>query len=540
MAVYSTPAQVEADYTTLFKTFSTGKTKNIAWRKLQLKRLWYLINDNQDDIISALRADLNRPVFETFASEIRSVKDHILEYLDRIDEWAADEIPNAGFLFTRLAGARIRKEPLGVTLIIGPWNYPISLILQPLIAAIAAGCCALIKPSEVAPASEQFLAAQIPRYLDTDAVRVVTGGIEETTRLLEKRYDHIFFTGSTKVGKVVQAAAAKHLTPTVLELGGQGPSIVTDTADVDMAAKRCAYAKFVNAGQICLSVNHAFVDPKVYDEFLERTAYWFEAFLGKGSGEGDGNGEFCRIVNERNWERLTELLGKTKGRIVYGGKNNRERKYIQPTIISGLTSTDSLMSEELFGPYLPVIKASYQEACRIISTGEHPLAIYLFTKSTSQISYVLNNTTSGGLTVNDVFLHASIRNTPFGGVGHSGTGYYHGKYGFLAFSQLRAVVHPPSWLERVVSFRYPPYTANAIRKLELRKVPFSREERIEDQSVGKMSRGLQVLRWWLGRLGRIATIALLLALLDKRMGGQPWILQVLVDFVAKSRQTLGQ
>ncbi|KAH6714968.1 Aldehyde/histidinol dehydrogenase [Leptodontidium sp. MPI-SDFR-AT-0119] len=452
MAMYSTPAQVEADYTTIFKTFSTGKTKNIAWRKLQLKRLWYLIDDNQDDIISALRADLNRPVFETFASEIRSVKDHILEYLDGIDEWAADEIPDAGFLFTRLAGARIRKEPLGVTLIIGPWNYPISLILQPLIAAIAAGCCALIKPSEVAPASEQFLAAQIPRYLDTDAVRVITGGIEETTRLLEKRYDHIFFTGSTKVGKVVQAAAAKHLTPTVLELGGQGPSIVTDTADVDMAAKRCAYAKFVNAGQICLSVNHAFVDPKVHDEFLERTAYWFEAFQGKvkRKGEGDGDGEFCRIISERNWERLTELL-------------------------------DSLMSEELFGPYLPVIKASYQEACRIISTGEHPLAIYLFTKNTSQISYVLNNTTSGGLTVNDVFLHASIPNTPFGGVGHSGTGYYHGKYGFLAFSQLRAVVHPPSWLERLVSFRYPPYTANAIRKLEPRKVPFSREEGIEDQ-----------------------------------------------------------
>jgi len=266
MSLYTSAEQVEEGYTTLFRTFSTGRTKNLAWRKWQLKQCWWMMEDNEAEILSALKKDLNRHDFESHAADLLGMRQDILEHIKHLEEWAADSKPDAGFIFGTLGKATIRKEPLGVALIIGAWNFPFLLLLQPMLGAIAAGCCVMLKPSELALASQALLVDLIPRYLDTSAIRIVTGGPQETGKILELRFNHIFFTGSGVVAKYVTAAAAKHLTPTVLELGGQGPAIITKSANVDLAAKRVAYGKFLNAGQICLTVNHVFAEPEIYDQ----------------------------------------------------------------------------------------------------------------------------------------------------------------------------------------------------------------------------------------------------------------------------------
>jgi aldehyde dehydrogenase (NAD+) len=269
MSNYTTAKEFEEAYSTLFHTFSTNITKSLAWRKWQLKQCWWMITENEDKILKALNSDLNRHDFESHASDILGLRMDILEHVKHLEEWAADSKPDAGLLFGTLGKARIRKEPLGVALIIGAWNFPILLLLQPMLGAIAAGCCVMLKPSELSVASQALLVELIPKYLDSSAIRLVTGGPQETSRILEHRFNHIFFTGSSKVARFVTAAAAKHLTPTVLELGGQGPAIVTKTANIDLAAKRIAAGKFQNAGQICLSINHVFAEPEIHDQVSE-------------------------------------------------------------------------------------------------------------------------------------------------------------------------------------------------------------------------------------------------------------------------------
>lgn len=337
---YTSKEEFEATYKILFDTFATGKTKSLAWRKWQLKQFWWMIEENDKAISEALTRDLGRHEFESVASDLLGLRGDVLEHIEHLEEWAADEtIPEAGFLFGTLGKARIRKEPLGVTVVIGAWNFPFLLTLQPVIAAIAAGCCILIKPSELAVASQSLMADLVSRYLDQSAIRLVTGGPAETSRILEHKFNHIFFTGSAKIAKFVALAAAKHLTPTVLELGGQGPAIVTETADVALAAKRVAYAKFLNAGQICLTVNHVFVHAAVHDEFVENLEKWTVKFSGGGGGGATANNiksHMCRIVNQRNYDRLTGLLAKTTGNIVYGGTGSREKMMLSPTIVTGV------------------------------------------------------------------------------------------------------------------------------------------------------------------------------------------------------------
>lgn len=351
MSTYTSKEDFDGIYSTLFSTFATGRTKRLKWRKWQLKQFWWMIVENEEAIINALNQDLNRHTFESMAADLRGIKDDLIEHLSHLEEWTADSIPDAGFIFGELIShwqiqghrllirvlsgtlgkARIRKEPLGVALIIGAWNFPFLLLLQPMIAAITAGCCVLLKPSELSKASQQLLSELIPRYMDTSAIGLVTGGPAETSKILERRFNHIFFTGSAKVAKFITAAAAKHLTPTVLELGGQGPAIVTASANVDLAAKRIAYGKFMNAGQICLSINHVFADPLIYDEFVERLGYWMTKFM---DGSRDG---YCSIVNERNFDRLSSMLERSGGSIASGGKQDRESLFFEPTIVSNVT-----------------------------------------------------------------------------------------------------------------------------------------------------------------------------------------------------------
>jgi aldehyde dehydrogenase (NAD+) len=295
-----------------------------------------MLQDNHSQILTALSSDLNRHSFESTVTDIKALHDDILLAIENLEKWTADEIPEAGFIFGTLGGARIHKEPLGVTLIIGAWNFPISILLQPLVAAITAGCCAILKPSELAPACQALLVDMVPKYLDNEAIRVVTAGPVEMGFILEHKFNHIFYTGSSKVAKIIAVAAAKFLTPVTLELGGQGPAVVSKSADVDLSAKRIASSKVLNAGQICLSVNHVFCAPEIHDEFVGRLGYWFDEFL----GEDKANPEhMVRIVNERNFDRLEGMLSKTEGKIVYGGITNREDKYIHPTVVTGITTS---------------------------------------------------------------------------------------------------------------------------------------------------------------------------------------------------------
>ena len=341
--IYTTPEQLENAYTTLHKTFKTGKTKSLAWRKWQLKQMFWMVADNEEAVAKALKTDLNRHEFESYYADIEGMKKDILNTLAHVEEWAADEIPDAGFLFGTLGSARIRKEPLGVALIIGTWNFPFILTLSPLVAAIAAGCCAMVKPAETVVATQDLLAGLIPKYLDQEAIRVVTGGPKEATMILERRFDHIFYTGSTKIAKFIAAAAAKHLTPTVLELGGQAPCIVTPSADIDTAAKRIVFSKYLNNGQICLAANHVFVDPSIHDKFVERAIYWLGQYLKDG-----GDDDAVRVVNEQNYDRLVGLLKQTEGKIVYGGKTDREDKYIQQTLVTNVTMQGKPLCSMIF------------------------------------------------------------------------------------------------------------------------------------------------------------------------------------------------
>ncbi|KAI8671955.1 Aldehyde dehydrogenase [Fusarium sp. Ph1] len=448
---YASLQECKSAHAQLTDTFSTGKTKSLRWRKWQLKQFWWMLEDNQRAITDALAADLRRHEMESLTSDLLGLKTDILEHLEHLEEWVADEpVESAGFIMGRLGKARVRKEPLGVVLVIGAWNFPFLLTLQPVIAAIAAGCCVLIKPSELSVASQDLMADLVSQYLDPETIRLVTGGPQETTGLLELNFNHIFFTGSGKVARYVSAAAAKHLTPTVLELGGQGPAIVTSKADVELAAKCIAWAKFLNAGQICLSVNHVFVDPKIHDAFVQKLVYWTNKF--------STSGHMCKIVNRRNFDRLAKLLGGSKGN-VHQVKVDQENSMMNPAVVTDVDMKDSLLSEELFGPICPVIRGTYKDAVRNIKSLPHPLAIYMFSNERSEVEYVLDNTNSGGVTINDVLMHYAVPGAPFGGVGESGMGYYHGKYGFMAFTHQRTIVEIPSWLHKLTGARYPPYDA---------------------------------------------------------------------------------
>jgi aldehyde dehydrogenase (NAD+) len=414
-----------------------------------------------------------------------------------VESWAADEVPASGFVFSTLGKTVIRQEPRGVAFIIGAWNFPDTLLLQPLASAIAAGCCALVKPSEIAAHTADLMIRLAPKYLDSEAYIFVSGGAQETTYMLTHKFDHVFFTGSTPIARHVATATAKHLTPTVLELGGQGPAIVTKSANVDLAAKRIASAKFMNAGQICLSVNHTFVHPDIYESFLARVQFWNETFA-----HGDA-AQMADIVNERNHARLTSMLSQTSGTVVSTHKPDPSHPLkLFPTIVSNISMSDPILSSELFGPILPVLPADTPSACSTISSMPHPLGLYIFSSDQQEIAYILSHTLSGGVTINDCMLHAGAHNAPFGGVGDSGSGAYHGKYGFDAFTHKRTVVRLPDWLDKVMGFRYPPYDmATAGKYIKVGKPKFRRGETLEDQRLGGGLMGLGMASVVVGLVG---------------------------------------
>ena len=435
-------------------TFDSGLTRPEGWRRSQLAQLRRLLVEGEAELAYALRVDLGKSAAESYTTEIGFVLAEIAHLEKHLSSWmrpSSVKLP----LKLRPGRASVVPEPLGVALVIAPWNYPVHLLLAPLAAALGAGNCVVAKPSEVTPHVSAALARLVPRYLDERAVALVEGGVDETTALLEQRWDHVFYTGNGRVGRVVMAAAARHLTPVTLELGGRSPAIVDRSADVRVAARRIAWGKFVNAGQTCVAPDHVLVHRDVESELLDELAAAVRSFYGD---DPSTSPDYARIVSARHWDRLRSLLdaGGFES-IVCGGEADASARYLAPTVLAGVSPDAAVMAEEIFGPILPVLAVDDTEAAiDIVRAGDKPLALYVFAGRDAIIERVLEATSSGGACVNATLLHLAVPELPFGGVGESGTGAYHGRRGFDTFSHHRSVLSRPTRPDP--SVLYPPYT----------------------------------------------------------------------------------
>ncbi|CAG5116346.1 unnamed protein product, partial [Candidula unifasciata] len=437
----------------LRSSFASGKTRTYEWRVAQLKALVRLLQENEAQIAAVLYKDLHKSRIEGDLSERALCLNDAIDCINNLREWMKSTKATKGSMFF-MDNAYIIKEPLGVTLIIGAWNYPIHLVLLPLIGAIAAGNCAVIKPSELAEATATFLAETIPKYLDTDSFRVVTGGVAETTALLKERFDLMFFTGSSAVGKIVMKAAAENLIPVVLELGGKSPVYVDRSIDIDLVARRLAWGKFYNAGQTCLAPDYVLCSPEIQDSLITSLKKVIKDFFTENPKQSDS---FGRIINERHYLRLQRL--KKGSPIAIEGEDDETEKFISPTVLKDVKLTDPVMQEEIFGPILPIVTVqNHLEAIEIINSREKPLALYVFTTNKNMVQDFKDKTSSGGLLFNDTISHAAVSSLPFGGVGHSGIGAYHGRHSFDAFSHSKAVLEKSLALDQINDLRYPPYT----------------------------------------------------------------------------------
>jgi aldehyde dehydrogenase (NAD+) len=443
-------------------SFAAGRTRPLEFRLRQLAAMARLLDDCEPQICEAIRNDLGRSEIET-----RIVETHLLrrevEFAQRhIAKWMKPERMRAPWLLWP-SSARIHREPFGVGLIVSPWNYPLQLALAPLVGALAAGNCAVIKPSELAPATSSFLAATLLRYLDPECVQVVEGGPSEAEALLAERWDYIFYTGSPRVGRMVMEAAAKHLTPVTLELGGKSPCIVDRSANLRVAARRIMWGKLMNAGQVCIAPDYVLVDETVEAELLTHMAAAIKEFYGEDPRRSP---DFARIVNQRHFRRIMRLID-GGGEIYLGGESCEDELYIAPTILTKSSLDSPIMQEEIFGPILPVLTVkSTDEAIAFINKREKPLALYLFAEEARVKRQVISGTSSGAITVNYPSVHAAMTCLPFGGVGNSGMGAYHGRASFETFSHRKSVFTKGTWPDP--SLAYPPLSKlkeRIIRKL---------------------------------------------------------------------------
>lgn len=462
---HKAPAGAPEDYSSvvagLRKVFHTGKTKSFEFRVKQLQALQRMVQTEEKLIIEALAKDLGRSQFEAVGLEVLGLGMEIEHVLSNLSSWMEPTYTKVPAMMAP-ATNEIVYEPYGVCLVIGAFNYPIMLTLSPFVGAIMAGNVCVIKPSEMSSHCEALLATLIPRYLDNECYKVICGGIDTNKALLELQWDKIFFTGSIRVGKIVAAAAAKHLTPTCLELGGKSPCIIDESVtDLTLVTQRIMWGKCANAGQTCIAPDYVLCHEKHYDAFLDAAAKMVKRFYGEDPAKSP---DLCRIISKDHARRLKGLLDDGPGRIVYGGAVDVEGRYVQPTIIAEARLDSKLMSDEIFGPLLPVIKVSSTDQCvDIIRTMEKPLAIYIYGKNRRMIDQVTTSVTSGGVLVNDCLFHFGNSFTPFGGVGPSGMGGYHGKFSFEAFSHRKTVMRRDDHMIFDVPVRYPPYTAGGLK-----------------------------------------------------------------------------
>ncbi|MBI4965739.1 MAG: aldehyde dehydrogenase [Desulfomonile tiedjei] len=430
--------------------FNTRVTYDVSFRVNQLRALKKAILDHEEAIYEALRLDLKKSRFETYVSEIALLLKEIDHSCAKLPSWAKPKRTWTPLVhFPALSS--IYSEPLGVTLIIGTWNYPIQLTLGPLIAAMSAGNCAIVVPSRLAPNTSRLMGEMIGKNFDPGLVTVVEGGGATAQALLEHRFDHIFFTGGTNVGKQIAMAAAKHLTPCTLELGGKSPCIVDRNVRLDVTARRITWGKFFNAGQSCVAPDYLLVDKAIKKDLLETIKDCITKFYGENP---QASPDYSRIVNSKHFERLSGLM--SEGDIIIGGKTDPGDKYIAPTVIDNVSMDHKVMESEIFGPILPVVEyETLSQAIEMVNSRPKPLSLYLFSDNSETKERVLRETSSGGGCVNDTVVHLSTRSLPFGGVGDSGMGRYHGKAGFDTFSNQKSILKRPFWLD--VNLRYAPY-----------------------------------------------------------------------------------
>lgn len=444
--------------------FNTGVTKTYSFRLEQLKKLKAAFEKYEREFVEALYTDLRKPEQEAYTTEYTVTYAEIEATIKNLRTWMEpDHVPTP--LFFVPGKSRIHSDPYGVTLVISPWNYPIKNLFSPVLGAIAAGNTVILKPSELAPASSHLTKKVIAEFFAPEYITVFEGGPQETTQLLEQKFDYIMFTGGTEIGRIIYQAAAKNLTPVTLELGGKSPCIIDSYTDLETTVKRLVWGKFTNAGQTCIAPDYVYVQNDIKDRFLQETKKCLIEFFGNNPEESK---DFGRIITPKHFNRIKNLID---GDIYFGGQTNEADKFIAPTIINNASWNDKVMQEEIFGPVMPVIGYNtVEEVINTINAGNKPLALYVFTKSPAFADKIIDNTSSGAVVVNDVLVHAGHPHLPFGGVGASGTGAYNGKLSFDTFSHKKAVLHRSFLLD--VKQRYAPYNAKnlnflkfAIRKL---------------------------------------------------------------------------
>jgi acyl-CoA reductase-like NAD-dependent aldehyde dehydrogenase len=430
--------------------FASGKTRGLTHRVQQLKRLRSMIIGNESAIFDALARDLGKPAFEAYGGETGIMVREIDHALRNIAHWVRPEKART-LVAHQPASSFIMHEPYGVVLIISPWNFPIQLTLSPLVGALAAGNCALLKPSPLAPVTSRLIKKMVENEFDPGLVSCIEGGAETAQELLQEPFDYIFFTGGTATGRIVMAAAARSLTPVTLELGGKNPCIVDVDADLDVAARRIVWGKFFNAGQSCVAVDYLVAHRKIKNALIERIVHRVREFYGS---DASTSPDFCRIVSPAHVDRLMGLLG--CGTIVVGGQADRDARYVAPTVIDGITGSEPVMEDEIFGPILPVISCdNLSQAITFVRNRPKPLALYFFSRDRKLQNLVLRETVSGGVCINDTVIHETSELLPFGGAGPSGMGRYHGRESFRTFSYQRSVVR--KGFRADVALRYPPY-----------------------------------------------------------------------------------
>jgi aldehyde dehydrogenase (NAD+) len=445
------------------KRFASGAAAGLNSRRDALRRLLEAVERNERELLDALREDLGKGELEAFTTEVQMTAAECRHALKHLKSWMKPE-RRAVPMLARPGRALLRREPCGVALILGPWNYPLQLLLTPLVAALAGGNCAVLKPSELAPRTAEAIARIIGAAFDPAEVAVVTGGPEVAEALLEERFDHVFFTGSTTTGRKVAAAAARHLTPVTLELGGKCPVLVfggdeAGTArlkdSIDVVARRIAWGKHLNAGQTCVAPDHLLVDRRLHDPLVEALGRAFRSFEG---------GEYGRLVNRRHFDRVTAFLG--DGTIAWGGGSDPERLHLEPTVLTGVSADSPVMRDEVFGPVLPVLSCdSLDAALELVRARPDPLAVYVFSKDDEVVDRVVASTRSGGVCVNDTVVHITGFELPFGGVGDSGMGRYRGKAGFDTFTRERIVLRRSLWPDLPFRYPSPKQTLAALKKL---------------------------------------------------------------------------
>jgi aldehyde dehydrogenase (NAD+) len=437
--------------------FRTEQTKAISFRLEQLAKLKQAIVDRQEAILEAAKADLGRPAFEAYF-EIATISEINLA-LKNLKNWVKpqrvkspiDQFP---------ASAWIQPDPLGVVLIIGPWNYPFQLMMSPLVGAIAAGNCALLKPSEHAPHTSRVVAELIADTFDPSYIAVAEGDASVSQQLLAEKFDHIFFTGGTAIGRIVMAAAAQHITPVTLELGGKSPCIVDSDVPIDRAAKRIAWGKFINAGQTCIAPDYLLIQRQIKDELVDRIKHYIQEFYGANPAQSN---DYGRIIHRRHFDRLVAFLD--KGEIVLGGDYNPDDRYLAPTLIDGVSWDDPVMQEEIFGPILPILTYdTLEEAIDRVNDRPKPLALYFFSRDRHKQERIVQATSSGGVCINDTVMQVGVNTLPFGGVGESGIGSYHGKASFDTFSHSKSILSRKFWLD--LDWRYAPYTTQKLKQIK--------------------------------------------------------------------------